>query len=85
MVSSLDCTFNFSVSTFLLCSITDTDYFGPPEFAPPTVTQSASGVSIIQKEDSSEFSDSSDSSISSESSASSESDKMNEVSMDEAR
>jgi hypothetical protein len=35
--------------------ITDTAYFGPPEFAPPMVTQSSSGVSIIQKEDSSEF------------------------------
>jgi hypothetical protein len=35
--------------------LTDISYFGPPEFAPPTVTQTAQGVSVIQIEDSSEF------------------------------
>lgn len=39
----------------IIVDITDTGYFGPIEFAPPSVTQYCSGVSIVQISDSSEF------------------------------
>ena len=35
--------------------VTDTDYFGPIEFAPPNTTERCSGVYISQTNDGSEF------------------------------